>query len=108
MRNRYMGFVFQNSMLLEDFTSLENVAMPLLIRGEKRRSALEKAEYYLELVSMEDRRNYRPNILSGERDRGLPLPGHSHHLQALSLLTSQPETLTRRQVAPLRVFSLMQ
>lgn len=70
MRNRYMGFVFQNSMLLEDFTSLENVAMPLLIRGEKRRSALEKAEYYLELVSMEDRRNYRPNILSGgERQR---------------------------------------
>lgn len=70
MRNRYMGFVFQNSMLLEDFTALENVAMPLLIRGEKRRSALEKAEYYLELVSMEERRNYRPNILSGgERQR---------------------------------------
>ncbi len=70
MRNRYMGFVFQNSMLLEDFTAVENIAMPLLIRGEKRKSAFEKAEYYLELVSMEDRKNYRPSILSGgERQR---------------------------------------
>lgn len=65
LRNRHMGFVFQNSMLLEDFTALENVAMPLLIRGEKKKDAMEKAMYYLSLVSMTDRADYRPSLLSG-------------------------------------------
>ncbi len=70
LRNKYMGFVFQSSMLLEDFTALENVAMPLLIRGEKKAEAFEKAEYYLSLVSMENRATFRPSILSGgERQR---------------------------------------
>lgn len=70
LRNKYMGFVFQSSMLLEDFTILENVAMPLLIRGEKKKDALEAAEHYLELVNLGDRRDYRPSLLSGgERQR---------------------------------------
>lgn len=70
LRNRKMGFVFQNSMLLEDFSALENVAMPLLIRGEKKKSAFEKAEEYLCLVGMGERINHRPNRLSGgERQR---------------------------------------
>lgn len=70
LRNRNMGFVFQNSMLLEDFTALENTAMPLLIRGEKRKNAFEKAFYYLSLVKMEDRADHRPSALSGgERQR---------------------------------------
>lgn len=70
MRNRYMGFVFQNAMLLEDFTSLENVAMPLMIGGEKKKTALEKAAYYLSLVNMNERADYRPSLLSGgERQR---------------------------------------
>ena len=70
LRNRKMGFVFQNSMLLEDFTALENVAMPLLIRGEKKKDAYEKARYFLSLVGMSERENYRPTVLSGgERQR---------------------------------------
>lgn len=70
LRNTHMGFVFQSSMLLEDFTALENVAMPLLIRGGKKKDAYEKAEYFLSLVSMENRADFRPNILSGgERQR---------------------------------------
>ncbi len=70
LRNTHMGFVFQSSMLLEDFTALENVAMPLLIRGEKKKDAYEKARYYLSLVSMENRADFRPSILSGgERQR---------------------------------------
>lgn len=70
MRNRYMGFVFQNAMLLEDFTSLENVAMPLMIGGEKKKTALEKAAHYLSLVNMNERADYRPSLLSGgERQR---------------------------------------
>ena len=70
LRNRNMGFVFQSSMLLEDFSALENVAMPLLIRGEKKKDALERAEYYLRMVGMENRMQYRPKLLSGgERQR---------------------------------------
>lgn len=70
LRNRYMGFVFQNSMLLDDFTAIENVAMPLMIRGEKKKDAFTQAEHYIELVGLTERRNYRPNLLSGgERQR---------------------------------------
>ena len=70
LRNEKMGFVFQNSMLLEDFSALENVAMPLMIKGEKKKMALEKAQEYLKMVGIEERKNHRPIKLSGgERQR---------------------------------------
>ena len=70
LRNEKMGFVFQNSMLLEDFSALENVAMPLMIKGEKKKIALEKAQEYLNMVGIEERKNHRPIKLSGgERQR---------------------------------------
>lgn len=70
LRNKYMGFVFQSSMLLEDFTALENVAMPLLIGGMKKKDAFERAGYYLSLVSMTNRSSFLPSLLSGgERQR---------------------------------------
>ena len=65
LRNEKMGFVFQNSMLLEDFSALENVAMPLMIKGEKKKIALEKAQEYLKMVGIEERKNHRPIKLSG-------------------------------------------
>ena len=70
LRNEKMGFVFQNSMLLEDFSALENGAMPLMIKGEKKKIALEKAQEYLKMVGIEERKNHRPIKLSGgERQR---------------------------------------
>ena len=70
LRNEKMGFVFQNSMLLEDFSALENVAMPLMIKGEKKKIALEKAQEYLKMVGLEERQNHRRIKLSGgERQR---------------------------------------
>ena len=70
LRNEKMGFVFQNSMLLEDFSALENVAMPLMIKGEKKKIALEKGQEYLKMVGIEERKNHRPIKLSGgERQR---------------------------------------
>ena len=70
LRNEKMGFVFQNSMLLEDFSALENVAMPLMIKGEKKKIDLEKAQEYLKMVGIEERKNHRPIKLSGgERQR---------------------------------------
>lgn len=70
LRNQKMGFVFQNSLLLEDFNALENVAMPLLVRGMKKQEAYEKAKEYLEKVEMTDRATHRPKEMSGgERQR---------------------------------------
>ncbi len=70
LRRNSMGFVFQSSLLLEDFTALENVAMPLLIKGIKKRDAYRRAEEYLALMKIDDRASYKPVLLSGgERQR---------------------------------------
>ena len=70
LRLESMGFVFQSSMLLEDFSALENIAMPMMIQGLKRREALSEAEKYLDLACIRDRRDHRPCTLSGgERQR---------------------------------------
>ena len=70
LRSKKMGFVFQSSLLLEDFSALENIAMPLMIQGMKRIEALSVASEYLALVSLSDRANHRPKTLSGgERQR---------------------------------------
>jgi len=65
VRNRRVGFVFQNFNLLPQLTALENVEMPLLFggvrRGERRRRALEQ----LERVGLGDRVEHRPTELSG-------------------------------------------
>lgn len=70
IRSRSMGFVFQSSLLLEDFSALENVAMPLMIQKMDKKSALNKASEYLSLMGLEDRASHRPKALSGgERQR---------------------------------------
>ena len=70
LRSRAMGFVFQSSLLLEDFSALENVAMPLLIQGMKQRNAYAEASRLLTEVGLADRADYRPGFLSGgERQR---------------------------------------
>ncbi len=65
-----MGFVFQSSRLLKDFSALENIAMPLMIQGKKKKEAFRIAEEYLVLTGLEGRAKHRPQELSGgERQR---------------------------------------
>ena len=64
-RNRHIGFVFQFHHLLPEFTALENVMMPLLIRGERREQAAVSAEKLLAKIGLSARLDHLPSELSG-------------------------------------------
>src|SRR5260370_19663217 len=64
-RNRAVGFLWQRHQLLPDFTAVENIAMPLLVRGEAQPVALETARKWLAEVGLQDRAEHRAGELSG-------------------------------------------
>lgn len=65
LRNTQLGFIFQNSLLLEDFSAIENIMMPLLINKVSIKKAEERAKELIELVGLSDRANHQIQQLSG-------------------------------------------
>ncbi|MGB6973709.1 MAG: ABC transporter ATP-binding protein, partial [Terracidiphilus sp.] len=72
-RNSRIGYVWQFHYLLPEFSALENVAMPLLARGQTRREALATASNWLREVDLEDRSEHRPGELSGGEQQRVAL-----------------------------------
>jgi putative ABC transport system ATP-binding protein len=65
VRNKEIGFVFQQFNLLPRLTALENVALPLVYAGMSKKRRNEKALHVLSMVNLSDRSHHRPNELSG-------------------------------------------
>ena len=70
LRSNNFGFVYQFHHLLNDFSSIYNVALPLLIRGDNKESAILNSKKILTKIGLENRLNHNPSELSGgERQR---------------------------------------
>ena len=70
LRNQSIGFVYQSHHLLPDFSALENVGMPLFIRGSDHNKNLDKAKQILKKLGLSQRLSHFPHQLSGgERQR---------------------------------------
>ena len=72
-RNREVGYVWQFHYLLPEFTALENVAMPLLARGQSKAEAFRSAEQWLKEVELGDRVTHRAGKLSGGEQQRVAL-----------------------------------
>ena len=64
-RRQNIGYIFQNNQLLEDFSVIENVAIPLILNNFPKRFSLSKAKEILKTLGLMDKVNFKPGTLSG-------------------------------------------
>ncbi|MFT7344365.1 MAG: lipoprotein-releasing system ATP-binding protein [Lentimonas sp.] len=64
-RNINIGYIFQFHQLLPEFSAIENIMLPALIKGDSTKSAKEKARKFLKILGLEERENHQPSELSG-------------------------------------------
>jgi putative ABC transport system ATP-binding protein len=84
IRLNKMGFVFQDYALLPELTSLENIALPMLMQGETKSEACKKAEISLERIGLGDKKYSLPSQLSGGQQQRVSIArAIAHHPQIL-------------------------
>lgn len=89
LRKNYIGFIYQFHHLLPEFSALENIAMPLLIRGMEKKLALKKAEEMLIEIGLSQRSRHFPSQLSGGEQQRVAV-ARAIIIKPLILLADEP------------------